>query len=232
MILIVYIISSSYIASFILWLSDVIVHKKDIWQTRSLCDHCYRQLSWYELIPIFSYIVLKGRCKSCKQAIGIKVLFIEVFYPLIYTLAYYKLPIYPSYLFFLILFNILVIASIIDIHLQIIYDINILILLVYSIAYRSFYRIPLLDNTIFTFIVLIVLFLFAYLSKGLGMGDVKLIGVLSYLLPLRKFIMMWYISIFLCLIYSTFLLMRGSSIKTSIPFVPFISLATILVQLL
>jgi len=37
---------------------------------RSHCCHCQRQLSWYENIPLFSYIFLKGRCRSCKTTIS------------------------------------------------------------------------------------------------------------------------------------------------------------------
>lgn len=36
---------------------------------RSACDLCRRQLSWWELIPIFSWLGLRGRCRSCDGAI-------------------------------------------------------------------------------------------------------------------------------------------------------------------
>lgn len=36
---------------------------------RSICPHCARQLLWYENIPVFSYIILKGRCGTCKKLI-------------------------------------------------------------------------------------------------------------------------------------------------------------------
>lgn len=38
---------------------------------RSICDHCHRQLKWYENIPIFSWLFLKGRCKKCQTKIGL-----------------------------------------------------------------------------------------------------------------------------------------------------------------
>ena len=36
----------------------------------SVCDHCHHRLKWYENIPIFSWLLLKGRCKKCHKKIG------------------------------------------------------------------------------------------------------------------------------------------------------------------
>lgn len=36
----------------------------------SVCDHCHHRLKWYENIPIFSWLFLKGRCKKCHKKIG------------------------------------------------------------------------------------------------------------------------------------------------------------------
>lgn len=37
---------------------------------RSNCDTCNRRLNWYELIPVFSFLFLGGRCRKCKVKIG------------------------------------------------------------------------------------------------------------------------------------------------------------------
>lgn len=37
--------------------------------TRSYCDHCQHQLSWFDLIPIISYLYLHGRCRYCRTGI-------------------------------------------------------------------------------------------------------------------------------------------------------------------
>lgn len=40
------------------------------WKTgRSICETCKKQLSWYELIPVVSFIALRGKCKTCKTKI-------------------------------------------------------------------------------------------------------------------------------------------------------------------
>lgn len=45
---------------------------------RSACPHCSRTLAWYELIPVFSWIALNRRCRSCKEPISPLYPFIEL----------------------------------------------------------------------------------------------------------------------------------------------------------
>jgi leader peptidase (prepilin peptidase)/N-methyltransferase len=45
---------------------------------RSRCDHCHANLRIYELIPILSYLLQRGRCRSCGKAISASLLWIEI----------------------------------------------------------------------------------------------------------------------------------------------------------
>ena len=45
---------------------------------RSHCPHCGHQLSWYENIPVFSWLALRGRCRSCKAPISIQYPLVEL----------------------------------------------------------------------------------------------------------------------------------------------------------
>lgn len=47
---------------------------------RSHCPHCRKELTWYELIPVFSFVIQKGRCRNCKGKISLE-------YPLVEILA-------------------------------------------------------------------------------------------------------------------------------------------------
>ena len=53
--------------------------KKSQLGKRSICLHCKRQLKWFENIPIFSWLLLKGRCRTCKQPIGSAEILAEIF---------------------------------------------------------------------------------------------------------------------------------------------------------
>ena len=45
---------------------------------RSYCTFCKKTLGWYDLIPLFSYILLKGRCRYCKKRIGKEYIVVEI----------------------------------------------------------------------------------------------------------------------------------------------------------
>jgi leader peptidase (prepilin peptidase)/N-methyltransferase len=47
-----------------------------VWPS-SACPHCKRELSWYENIPVVSYLVLRARCRTCKAPISIRYPFVE-----------------------------------------------------------------------------------------------------------------------------------------------------------
>jgi prepilin signal peptidase PulO-like enzyme (type II secretory pathway) len=52
------------LGSFLAWLGRALMDRREM-KARSACDACRRTLEWWELIPIFSYIGLGGKCSSC-----------------------------------------------------------------------------------------------------------------------------------------------------------------------
>lgn len=46
--------------------------------SRSVCLHCHHQLRWYDNLPIFSWLALKGKCRKCHHPIGFPELFSEI----------------------------------------------------------------------------------------------------------------------------------------------------------
>lgn len=70
---------------------------------RSMCLHCRRQLSWYENIPILSFLYLQGRCRTCRNPIPFHYLMVELATAFIFVLmAWDNFATYaePSYLYF------------------------------------------------------------------------------------------------------------------------------------
>ena len=62
--------------------------KKDITHERSFCPNCNHRLEFLDLIPIFSYIFLGGKCRYCGQKIRIRYLFLEVLSGVVFLLAF------------------------------------------------------------------------------------------------------------------------------------------------
>ena len=58
--------------------------------SRSYCDECKHELSFIEMIPIVSYIFLKGRCRWCSSKINSLSTYIEFFTGLLFAVAFYS----------------------------------------------------------------------------------------------------------------------------------------------
>lgn len=51
---------------------------KSFWKGRSMCMSCAKTLSWYEMIPVFSFLFLKGRCSKCKVKLSRRHFWVEL----------------------------------------------------------------------------------------------------------------------------------------------------------
>lgn len=60
-----------------------------ITKARSKCLSCGEALRAYDLVPIFSYLFLKGKCRYCKSPYGISALMMELIYGVVFTLLYH-----------------------------------------------------------------------------------------------------------------------------------------------
>ena len=58
--------------------------KQDITHTRSYCPKCNHKLGFWDLIPVLSYIFLKGRCRYCKEKISARYIIMEIFSGFLY----------------------------------------------------------------------------------------------------------------------------------------------------
>lgn len=67
--------------------------KQDILYTRSYCPNCNNKLKTWDLIPILSYIFLRGKCRYCHQKISPRYIIIEFFSGLFYLLFVLSLKI-------------------------------------------------------------------------------------------------------------------------------------------
>ena len=89
---------------------------------RSACPSCRKQLRAWELVPIVSFLLLRGRCAGCSKKIGVFYPLLELLSGLLFVLALTKLPYpLPSLLFGAALWLLLVIA-VIDFQLHVIPD--------------------------------------------------------------------------------------------------------------
>lgn len=230
---------------------------KSIAKGRSICMSCNKNLRWYELIPIFSFLIQFGKCRRCTSPISRQYPLVEFITGLVFVLLVnHFMPLlslsYPyfihSLILFSFLFSLLIIISFYDIRHKIIPDklvylfiaVSFLsIFVVYSNGGLSFSLPPLL--TILSGLIFAAPFAFLWLiSKGkwMGLGDAKLILGIGWMLgptltPSALILAFWIGAIVsLIVIFLSDRLLNTKKIKigmkTEIPFAPFLIIGTLI----
>jgi len=74
------------VGSFLNIVADRVPSKQSLVRPPSHCPECSRRLSVFELLPIISYLVLRGRCRTCGARIPSRVLWVEIATGLLYVL--------------------------------------------------------------------------------------------------------------------------------------------------
>ncbi len=164
--------------------------KENIVKVRSHCMNCGYQLKWYDLVPLFSYLALGGRCRKCKQKISIQYPIIEALNGVLYIIIFAEYGLSMTTLLYCLLFSALITLSVIDFRTyEIPLGINVFILALGLIRVATdSANWP--DYVIGLICVSGVLFLIYWISHGraLGGGDVKLMAVCGLLLGWRLII--------------------------------------------
>lgn len=199
----------------------------------SHCTACSASLKWYDLVPVFSYIFLKGKCRYCGEKISLQYPIIELLNGIIYSIIFYFLGLSAEFVFICIIASILLVISVIDYYHQIIPDSLVVIIFIaavlYKIALKYTYNIPLniVDGMIGLLGSGLLFILIALVSNGgMGGGDIKLIAVLGFILGWQRTLLSILLSFVIGAIISLFLLLfKKKGRKDAIPFGPFINIA-------
>ena len=153
--------------------------KENIVKIRSHCMECNYQLKWYDLVPLFSYLCLGGRCRKCKTKLSVQYPLVELLNGLLYVLVVAVNGLTIESLLYCLMFSALVTLSVIDFRTyEIPLGINLFILTLglirVALDYQNFlnYLIGFLSVSGFLYL----LFLLTK-GRGIGGGDIKLMAV-------------------------------------------------------
>lgn len=204
----------------------------------SHCPKCNHKLSFLELIPVFSYIFLKGRCKACKEKISIFYPLIEFFTGLLFATCFYSFSFSYDLLISLSLVSLLSIVIVSDVNFYIIPDevtiffgILIIIINILKYGFVSSLTYILYGVIMFLFMYLImILGKFMFKEEALGGGDVKLLFVLGLTLPIMSSFLSLILATLIAFPISLYLLL--SKKDKIIPFGPFLVLGTLIIFLM
>jgi leader peptidase (prepilin peptidase)/N-methyltransferase len=185
--LIIYIIVFIYGIVFGSFLNVVIFRvpkHESIVRGQSHCMTCGHKLSWYELIPVFSYIFQRGRCRSCGEKISPQYPLIETMNGVLWCLSFRRFGMTPEFFMGAALLSVLVCISIVDARtMEIPLSFNIAIFaigiarLIFSWPHILEYLIGAVAVSGFLLIVYILTG-----GGGVGGGDIKLMAAAGLLL--------------------------------------------------
>ncbi len=219
---------------------------KTIVKGRSFCMTCNKELRWYELIPLFSFLWQKGKCRRCAMKISHQYPLVEFLTGLVFVLIAYRfLPILEIsfglyllfFIFFVFIFSLLIVISFYDLRHKIIPDKLVYLFILFSFLSifinssvaisGSIFVIPTLAGLLAGPALAIPFAALWYFSGGrlMGLGDGKLILGLGWLLGLSAGLFSLVISFWLGTIIGLsliFLSKKKMNMKTEIPFAPFL----------
>ncbi|KYO65838.1 prepilin peptidase [Thermovenabulum gondwanense] len=221
-------ILGAIIGSFINVVVYRVPQKMSIVYPSSHCPFCKKRLEVFELIPVVSFLLQKGRCRNCGERIPIRYFFIELLTGILFTLLFFKFGYNLSFIKFALFVSVLLSLTFIDLEHYILPDEIIIFGLVCGIIFvfieKNFYT-SLLGGLIgFTFMAVIFL-----LSRGgMGGGDVKLALLIGLFTGIR-FILLSILTSFVvgAFIGIILIFIKRKNLKDPIPFGPFLSLGAI-----
>jgi prepilin signal peptidase PulO-like enzyme (type II secretory pathway) len=215
---------------------------KSIIKNRSHCVFCNKKLDWFELIPIISFIIQKGKCRKCKKKIFWQYPLVEFFTGVIFVLVF-------SCFFDFTLF------SIINIFFLLVISCLLIVIFVYDLKHYL-----ILDKIIYPTIIIVFLYqlfsvwdfgnwnlfgawslmfgallggaffgIIVFVSRGrwMGIGDIKLGFLMGLFLGLNLFLVALFVTFLSGAIISAILLaLKKKKLKSEIPFGPFLVGAT------
>ncbi len=232
---IVLFISGLFIGSFLNVIIDRLPRGETFFKGRSHCEFCKHTLSWIDLIPVFSFIFLYGKCRYCKKFIGYRYPIIEITTGILFSLGsiyFYQHGLNPIWLIYcLFIMSLLIIIFFIDIFDGIIPDIILLSLGICGFLFNlftNFGKIPVfIISGVGAFLFFLLLAVFTK-GKGMGMGDVKFVLVMGILLGFPGIVISIYIAFVSGALFSILLIfLRRKKLKSTIAFGPFLALGTI-----
>lgn len=212
-----------------------IPESKSIVRPRSSCPRCGTFIKSYDNIPILSWILLGGKCRQCRNPISIRYPMVELITGISAYSLYIKFGPTPAFPIFFLFVAVLIVITFIDIDHQIIP--NILSIPGIPLFFILSFAVPQV-NWLESLIGILVgggsLYLVALVyhlikkTEGMGMGDMKLLAMIGALIGWKGVVFTIFVSSAVgSLVGGVVILINRGTLKTMIPYGPFIAIGAI-----
>jgi prepilin signal peptidase PulO-like enzyme (type II secretory pathway) len=213
-------------------------------RSRSGCSACEKGLKWYELVPVISFLILRGRCSGCESKLSWQYPIVELLTGAVFAasfmIMYPFVTVFQFLLFgaFLVFWASFIVLTTYDIKHTLIPMSFSLVLIASAFAVRIFEAIsfssmvPLYDAAIGA-VIFGGFLLFLYLitrGKGMGLGDAYVGVALGSVFGLTNTLDVVLVSFWAGAIIGIVLLIlkKGFKMKSEVPFVPFLFLGALI----
>jgi leader peptidase (prepilin peptidase)/N-methyltransferase len=195
---------------------------------RSACMSCGTEIAWYDNLPLVSYAILRGRCRSCGVRIPVRYPIVEALTAVLVVACGLRFGLTADAVVAAFFCAVLVVISAIDIERRIVPNRIVLPATVVVLIAQTLLH-PSIEWVLAAFCAALFLFLPALIyPAGLGMGDVKLALLLGAMLG-RNVAVALMVGLLAAFLPSLVLLVtKGSAArKMALPFAPFLALGGI-----
>jgi leader peptidase (prepilin peptidase)/N-methyltransferase len=199
----------------------------------SACPHCNNDIKWYENIPVFSYLALKGRCSNCSESISIIYPIVEIITAIV-TLTIYSIFLLNWELIAIIaLFYTLIVLSFIDLKYRAVPDYLLIIAVILAVVVGDIISVLMFTGGLFLLELIITFYIQNIKAKitgnkeletqrALGEGDMPIAGVIGGLLGIQLGVSAIFLAALLAFLPAIYNLFSKKEIETA--FIPFLSL--------
>lgn len=231
------------VGSFLNVCIDRLPENKSIAYPPSRCDACQKHLPVKDLIPVLSYLWLRGRCSFCKAAIPARILWVEISIGTVFALLYLYYGLSAELTVTAFYFCLFLVILVIDLEKLIVMPVIIIFGLIAAIAFSIFMAesalIPDLASAAIggatglgIFLVIYTVAFFIYRGKGFGFGDVYIGTLMGFVLGFPNIMVGILLSFWIGGITAIVLVaIKLKGMKQAVPLGVFLSLGTIVTLL-
>lgn len=201
---------------------------------RSHCIACKKPILKRDLIPVISYLLLGGRCRSCNTVISIRYMLTELANAVLYIILFFTFGFSVEFVLYAILTSVLLVITLIDIEHTIIPDGLLITVLATGLMYHTLnlfwfakqgYMGNIINAAIGFFAASLILYLAMVISKGgMGGGDIKMMAVFGLCIGWQKILLALILAAGIGSLVGIYLMIaKKADKKTAIPFGPYLA---------
>lgn len=208
---------------------------KSILNTRSRCLHCQKAIKWYDLVPLVSFVLLRGKCRKCRADLSWQYPVVEFATALTFLALFLKFGLSWATVFYCVIFALLIVIFVYDVKTQYILDIFSWPVLIISLLGGWYFGKFDLINILYGVLVgggILALLVIISKEKWMGMGDIIIGSALGALVGFPRATVLIFLAFIIGSIVGLVLIaFKKKGIKDAVPFAPFLIIAAFIALL-